>query len=142
MSQHSNLPQTDNKSDLVLFDRNGKEILRVCNGEIMVTKPDGSVLICKQEVGIELADGSMWSPNKGLDLAICQICRRPSYDWLGRSQAGHGLCRQGAAQNCPACGMLTCPSHRRPMPDGRVLCVDCAGKASGLLGFLSNMLGG
>lgn len=142
MHQPGNLPQTENQNDLVLIGCNGEELVRVRNGEIIVPKPDGSILICKQDVGIELADGSMWSPKAGLDLAVCQICRRPQYDWLGRSQTGHGLCRQSAAQNCPACGLLTCPRHRRPMQDGHLLCVDCASRGSGLLGFLSKLFGG
>lgn len=142
MNQPGNLPQTDNQNELVLINSAGEVILCVRNGEIMVTKPDGSLLICRQEVGIELADGSMWSPKKGLDLAVCQVCRRSQYDWLRPSQASHGLCQQATAQHCPACGLLTCPKHRRPMPDGRVLCVDCAGKGSGIFGFLSNLFGG
>ena len=119
------------KTDTIIYDANGDEVIRLTMEEITIWHPDGTIEVYKHHDNINLADGSSWNVNMlfakpPVYLGVCDLCRhKPPYTFPFRTKPSCGLVRLTKAKLC-SCGALTCPKHHRRCRDGTWRCTRCA----------------
>ena len=130
------------RTDTVICDTDGTEILCIGMAEMTLRHADGTVEVLKSHDNILLGDGSIWSGAMMLGkppvlLAVCRYCRSPIGSFPWRGPPSHGLLRLTMAKLC-TCGEVTCPKHRKHV-NGRWRCLRCA-RHDRVKGLISRLL--
>jgi hypothetical protein len=120
------LPPSSQTTEHVVLDVYSNLILRYTSFMILtLVDPQTGVREHRSGAQIQTVDGHLWHPGMAniRPLAVCEICRRPSFHLLRRERPSHGLCLN--AVRCAWCGIVLCPRHRSAS-DGHWFCPPCA----------------
>jgi hypothetical protein len=116
-----NQPQVTGKiEDIIrITDAQGNVVLEIGTREYSVTHSNGSLTQRKITETIPLVCGTIWNPKARFPIAVCELCRQPSFF----KRKSHGLVALSRAKICVTCGQLCCPKHRKLGHDQRWRCL-------------------
>ena len=128
------LPDEFRRTLTELRDVNGELMLAVSFESGMIHHPNGTVERLQRGATFQLTCGllfnmGMLGRENGLELYVCEFCRRPPFSWrrLRQERPTHGICSRG--QSCLHCGSFGCPRHVLTV-QGEPRCVHCLARDS------------
>ena len=118
------------RTETIIPDKDGNEIMRITVRDIFVRHPNGVIEKYKQHQHIALRDGTIFHVgmlvrDPPADLAVCDLCRAPPLRVGLPERPTHGLIRLSNARTCD-CGNVCCAAHRKTDREGNLCCLRCA----------------
>lgn len=133
MANNLFLPPVKNHTETVLRDLDGSEILRAGMDDFTMTDAQGMVTTHKSSECLTLVDGTVWNPgmslrpNDPVNLAVCDLCRKPRRSFWSDDKPAHGIFALKNGKWCAGCGRMCCPRHIQVEPsDGNWRCPVCS----------------